>query len=209
MEYIAIDPREKKICMNRYLQKQKGYRRKYTLGIVFCAFALALVFVLTALFAARGKAADADGDIPVSVIGFLCGLAVGVAPFLIGRSMIAKATKKYGFPFTERSNEILRYDATSLQFAYHPTTVLGFNGMNLYQIRYADIRSILFDEATKVLSLVGKGEIVAYDDLLMTVPSKDFSGKRFYDNTEYQIMLATEKSQQIVALWREKTIGGS
>lgn len=208
LEYQEINAREKDRCITRYLNKQKEFRGKRTIGIALYCLAIAIVCFFTVLFASRSNVSAADAGVPIPVIGLLFGAVLGVIPFLIGQSTIVKARKKYGRPFVGRTNEFFRLGEDGLRYGYHPVNTYGFEGMNVYQISYSDIRGVHFDKETNVLSIMGRGSITVFDDLMMTIPNEELSGKRFYDNSDYQIMLATTNSQQIVDYLKDKTQGG-
>ena len=203
-DIYEINPRERKQYLKQFLHRQKRYRVNLSVGIVLYVVSLVIVCGFTVLFTVRGSQANNKFDIPAPIIGALMGLAVGVTPFIIGQSIIATAKRGYGRPFSERSKEFIKLEADGLSYGYHPTRDASFEEMIVYQIPYQDIRGIHFDQDTKVLTILGRGTITVFDDLLMTCKSNDRSGKILHEGSAYQIMLANKSADQLVKLIEEK-----
>ena len=203
MRYYSCDVKEKYTLMKSYLAAQKGFQR----GKRLCSFlnlGAAVVLVgLTCLFT-FGAGEGASGSLPISLIGFLTGLAFGCIPFFIGRGIHYAAVRRYGSPYGDMTKEFLGFDEDGLEFGYHHVSCPYSTGMDVYSISVADLNRVRFDSELCVLTIVGKGRLTAYDDYMGGVVNEEKSGRKFYSNSEFSFMLPFEEREEIVKLLQTK-----
>lgn len=202
-KYYQYDHSLKQDLLRKYTKTQAGFRKRKTFGWGLVILSVLTVVGLTSIFT-FGAGEDASGPLPIPLIGFLTGLAFGCIPFFIGRGIHHAAVSRYGSPYGDMTKEFLDIDEDGLEFGYHHVNCPYSTGMDVYSISFADLNRVHFDTELCVLTLIGKGKLIAYDDYMGGVVNEEKSGRKFYSNSEFSFMLPFEEREEIVKLLRTK-----
>lgn len=72
--------------------------------------------------------------------------------------------------------------------------------MNMYRIPIENINAVRYDQQYHIITIIGEGEVIAYDDYENKRINHYTSQRRFYSNTPYYIISAFEDEMQVVQL---------
>lgn len=138
------------------------------------------------------------------MIGLIIGFIFGCIPFFIGQAIHTKSKKEYGRPFCRMTREFLCADDKGIQFGYHSTENKYTDSMDVYQILYEDINRVNFDSKHNIITIVGCGNLTAYDDYSTKRINHDLSGRKFYGDSCYSFILAFDEQDEFLKLLKSK-----
>lgn len=204
IKYYKFVPELKKQMLKKWLNSQKKFRIARVVSIIFYIVAILVCvgcFMVVALLSNDGVGHSALSS---NAIGLITGFLFGLIPFSIGQVVYNKSKNEYGRPYCRMTNEYLCTDEKGIQFGYHSTENKYTESMDVYQILYEDITHIDFDEAHNIVTIVGSGELLVYDDISTKRINRQLSGRRFYSNSPYSFILAFEEQREFLDLIRSQ-----
>ena len=92
------------------------------------------------------------------------GLAMAVIPFAFARPISAKAKKSCGLPYTGREQECLVIYEDGVEFFFHNAASRYSESMDVYRIPIENINAVRYDATYHIVTIIGQGELLSYDD---------------------------------------------
>ena len=206
-KYYKFDSELKKQMLKKWLNSQKNFRIARVVSIVFYIVALLVCIGFLLLVSLLSNDGGDNSALSSNAIGLLVGIIFGLIPFSIGQVVYNKSKNEYGRPYCRMTNEYLCTDEKGIQFGYHSTENKYTESMDVYQILYEDINHIDFDEVHNIVTIVGTGELLVYDNFSTKRINRQLSGRRFYGNSSYSFISAFEEQREFLDLIRSQKNG--
>lgn len=197
--YWNIDQKLKKKMLIEFIKGKNGI--KYGIG-VFCCILLDIIGVtlLVGSIIIFGTAAAIDG----MVAGISAGVIFLIIPLIISRAIRRRTIVKLGAPYSEMTKEFLHLEKAGLEFGYHDILNRFDTSMDLYQIYYENIRDIDYDVKCMLLTVTGVGQLTVYDDFYEKRINHNLSQRKFYTDSKYSFILATQDAEKIISEINER-----
>lgn len=199
-KYYKYDPRLKKQMLSKWLNSQKKYRTCRVIGYIFYAVAIAVCVACCLFVSLQSNATGQPTALSFTAIGLLVGIVFGSIPLAIGQVIINRSKNECGRPYCRMSKEFLYVDDRGIQFGYHNTQNKYTASMDVYQISYEDLNRFNYDETHNIVSIMGCGELIAYDDYSTGRINRNLSGRKFYSDSWYSFILAFEDQEEFLEL---------
>ena len=203
-KYYKFNPKQKKQMLTKWLNSQEKYRARRVVSYIFYAIATAVClgcFLFVYLLADDSGQNNAFSS---GMLGLIIGFIFGCIPFFIGQAIHTKSKKEYGRPFCRMTREFLYADDKGVQFGYHSTENKYTASMDVYQILYEDINRVNFDSKHNIITIVGCGNLTAYDDYSTKRINHNLSGRKFYGDSCYSFILAFDEQDEFLKLLKSK-----
>lgn len=204
IQYYKFDPKLKKRMLSKWLNSQSKHKRNRTIAYVLYATALIICIGCYAFVTSRSADVGQSKALSFGVIGLLVGIVFGSIPFAVGQVVINKSKAEYGRPYCRMTHEFLYTDDKEVQFGYHNTENKYTASMDVYQILYDDINRVTYDETHCVVTIMGCGELIAYDDYSAHRINRALSERKFYTDSCYSFILAFEDRAEFLNLINSK-----
>lgn len=85
-----------------------------------------------------------------------------------------------------------------IELLYHNKTSKYWGSMDVYRIPIENINAVLYDSNFHILTIIGEGELLSYDDFSTKRINHQNSQRKFYNNSPYAFMTLFEKEEEIV-----------
>ena len=196
---VDFDPAIRRKYIRRYARQDGQYTKSVFLAICLYVLAIAIVCAFTFAFSNRSRFyTPQNSEVLNSIAGFLFGIALGTPVFLIGNTMVTRSRRKSGWPFTGREYEFIQVTKESVLYGYRPVNSTGNAERVTYEILRENIHGISYDPKTRILVIEGEGIFKVYPDFEMQREASTVEHARMYDDSQYQIMLATDAADRIL-----------
>lgn len=96
--------------------------------------------------------------------------------------------------------EFLYTNEYRVQFGYHNVEEKNSESMYVYRIPYEEITAVHFDEQYQMVTIIGAGEMLAYDDMAKKRVNQMKSQRKFYSNSPYSFILYIEEQDEFFEL---------
>lgn len=203
-KYYKYNPKLKKEMLSKWLNSQKKYRKARVVACIFYIFAIVICIGSCVYVATQANDVGQSKALSFAAIGLLVGIVFGSIPTAIGQVVINKSKNEYGRPYCRMTREFLYVDDKGLQFGYHNTQNKYTASMDVYQILYKDINRVNFDDIHNIVTIMGCGELIAYDDYSTGRINRSLSGRKFYSDSCYSFILAFEDQKEFLDLINSK-----
>ena len=200
-----IDKKLKKKYLKEWAKTQEGYKWRSCIYVILKALSAIIFLGLLLPFTCLTYGTDSF------LVGMLSGLGTGAVfgfiPFVIGQSVGIKAVEKCGTPFSNRTNESILVADEGIEFRYHNKNMPdGYDtSMDVYQIVREDVRVIPINAEMHIAIIIGKGNLTVYDDIISKRVNVRRSEARFYEDSQWQILLAFENNEELIQLLKNYT----
>ena len=198
-----IDKKLKKKYLKEWAKTQEGYKWRFCIYVILKTLAVVIFLGLFLPFTCLTYGTSSF------LVGMLSGLGTGAVfgciPFFIGQSVGIKAVEKCGIPFSDRTNESILVADEGIEFRYHHKDMPYDTSMNVYQILREDVRVIPIDTERHVAIIIGKGNLTVYDDIITKRVNIRRSEVRFYEASQWKILLAFENNEELIQLLKNYT----
>lgn len=190
IRYIANNSLKKRYMLKWLISNEKYNKKKKISNILKIIGVCLFIIIIGTIFMEFGFILE--------FIGIGCGLGfiVGCIPFIIGTSIDIKAINEYGAPFIKREKEYILISEEQIEFGFSNTNNKYEFSMDIYSIKKENISAINVDGP--VLTIIGAGEFISYDDINTKRINNVNSQKKFYYNTPYSILMAFDKKDEII-----------
>lgn len=128
------------------------------------------------------------------------GLAMAVIPFAFARPISAKAKKSCGLPYTGREQECLVIYEDGVELFFHNAASRYSESMDVYRIPIENINAVCYNVTYHIVTIIGQGELLSYDDYPSKRLNHQNSQRRFYSNSPYSILTAFNEEEKAVTL---------
>ena len=183
---------EKWLCsVPEYQSKKKIVNLLYTVSVIL--FVLHVGIPTISFSMGRCNAATIGAGTGV-------GLAMAVIPFAFARPISAKAKKSCGLPYTGREQEYLVIYEDGVEFFFHNAASRYSESMDVYRIPVENINAVRYDATYHIITIIGQGEFLSYDDYPGRRLNHQNSQRRFYSNSPYYILNAFDKEDDVIVL---------
>ena len=199
-KYYKFDRKLKKRMLSKWLNSQKKHKVNRIIGYALYAVAAAICVGCYVFVTSRATDIGQPRALSFGMIGFFVGVIFGSIPFAIGQAVINKSKKEYGRPYCRMTREFLYVDDKGIQFGYHNTENKYTASMDVYQILYEDINRVTYDETYNIVTIMGCGQLIAYDDYSSHRINKALSERKFYADSCYSFILAFEEQTEFLNL---------
>ena len=204
-KYFKYTPKQKKQMLSKWLNSQKKYRTARLVAYILYALAVTVCIGCCIYISSQATDVGQSKALSFTAIGLLVGLVFGSIPLAIGQVVINKSKAEYGRPYNRMTKEFLCVDDAGIHFGYHNTQNKYTASMDVYQIKFEDLNGFRFDEEFNIISIMGCGELIAYDDYSLGRVNQNLSGRKFYSNSWYSFILAFEDQNEFIELLNSKT----
>lgn len=126
------------------------------------------------------------------------GVAMAVVPFAFARPISVKAKKSCGLQFTGRTQEHLILFEDGIEFFFHNVDSRYLESMDVYRIPIENLNAVNYDSNYYILTVIGQGELLSYDDYPSRRLNYQNSQRRFYSNSPYSILTAFDREKVAV-----------
>lgn len=196
---VRIDNKKKKKYMKKWLNTLPEYQSKRRLIILLYAISVVVlalhIGIPTAMFL-LGKYNTSAINMNIGV-GFL----IALFSFAFVRTISTKAMKNYGLPYSKREYECLNFGTDSIEFIFHDIDSKCKESRDVYRILVEDINAVRYDSTYHIITIIGQGELLSYDDYSSRQLSYQNSQKKFCDNASYCILNAFNNEDYVVSLF--------
>lgn len=191
-------PKQKKVYLKKWVESQNGYKKRCKLAMVFKIIASVILILCIALptFTLMGNDTLIKGFIAGAAVGFIFSLI----PFSIGNSIKIKAFQEFSYPFRNIERECLRVYEDGIEYLYHNASSRYSESMDVYRIPSENINAINYNQKFHIITIIGAGELLAYDDYAEKRLNHHNSQRKFYSNSPYQIISSFDDEQQVIQL---------
>ena len=203
-KYYKYNPKLKKEMLSKWLNSQEKYRKARVVAYIFYIVAIVICVGCCVYVATQSNDVGQSNALSFATIGLLVGIVFGSIPMAIGQVVINKSKNEYGRPYCRMTREFLYVDDKGLQFGYHNTQNKYTASMDVYQILYKDINRVNFDDVHNIVTIMGYGELIAYEDYLSGRKNIRLSGRKFYSDSCYSFILAFEDQKEFLDLINSK-----
>ena len=177
--------------VSEYRSKEKIVKLLYAISVML--FALHVGAPTISFLLGRCNAATIWAGVGV-------GFAMAVIPFAFAKPISAKVKKSCGLPFTGRMQEHLVLYEDGIEFFFHNVDSRYLESMDVYRIPIENLNAVKYDSAYHILTIIGQGELLSYDDYPSKRLNHQNSQRRFYGNSSYSILMAFDEEQLAVDL---------
>ena len=197
-KHFFIIEKKKKKYIKKWLYSVSEYRSKEK--IVKLLYAISVM--LFALHVGAPTISFLLGRCNAATIGAGAGVgaAMAVMPFAFAKPISAKVKKSCGLPFTGRMQEHLVLYEDGIEFFFHNVDSRYLESMDVYRIPIENLNAVKYDSAYHILTIIGQGELLSYDDYPSKRLNHQNSQRRFYGNSSYSILMAFDEEQLAVDL---------
>ena len=126
--------------------------------------------------------------------------AVSMLLFAFARPISVKAKKDCGLPYTAREQECLILYDDGVEFLFHNAFSRYSESMDVYRIPIENINAVRYDPTYHMVTVIGQGELLSYDDYSTRRLNHQNSQRRFYSNSPYYILNAFDKEDDVIVL---------
>lgn len=141
-------------------------------------------------------------------VGLLCGsgmgAVLGIIPFAIGQSIGIKAREKYGSPYIEMEKETIIISDQCVKFIYCDKENIYVDSRDVYTIKNENINAVNYNAEFNIVTIIGKGELISYDNILTKKIVPEKSQRKFYSNSPYCFMLSFDNKDEILEMLKSK-----
>lgn len=103
-------------------------------------------------------------------------------------------------PYTGREQECLVIYEDGVEFFFHNAASRYSESMDVYRIPIENINAVRYDATCHIVTIIGQGELLSYDDYPSKRLNHQNSQRRFYSNSPYSILTAFDEEEKAVAL---------
>ena len=204
-ERYYVDSEKKKKILKEFVRSKEEYKKKMKIvngiRIVTAIFVLICIIAPPIMLIEEGEALL---DILIGMAtGLGAGCSLGCVPFFISQSMKVNCIKDAGFPYNEEERECLVLYEDGLEIIYHDMESDWPESMDVYRIPEENINQVLYDEQFHILTIVGAGELLVYDDYASKRLNHFLSGRRFYYDSEISFMMVFDDVENVVMKIKE------
>lgn len=128
------------------------------------------------------------------------GIAIALILFAFARPISVKAKKDCGLPYTAREQECLILYDDGVEFLFHNAFSRYSESMDVYRIPIENINAVRYDPTYHMVTVIGQGELLSYDDYSTRRLNHQNSQRRFYSNSPYYILNAFDKEDDVIVL---------
>lgn len=203
-KYYKFDPKLKKKMLSKWLNNQSKHKRNRIISYVLYGSALLICIGCYVFVTSRAVDVGQSKALSFAAIGILVGVIFGSIPLAIGQVVLNKSKAEYGRPYCRMRREFLYADDKGIQFGYHNTENKYTASMDVYQILYDDINRVTYDDTHCIVTIMGCGELIAYDDYSANRINRALSGRKFYSDSCYSFILAFEDRVEFLNLLNSK-----
>lgn len=203
-KYYKFDPKLKKRMLSKWLNSQSKHKTNHIVAYILYAVALGICIGCFGFVLLLSKDVEQSQALTSATLGLSVGVILGIIPFAIGQTVYTKSKKEYGRPYCRMTREFLYVDDKGIQFGYHNTENRYTASMDVYQILYDDINRVTYDKTYNIVTIVGCGELIAYDDYPTHRINKALSERKFYADSCYSFILAFEDQVEFLKLINSK-----
>ena len=176
-----------------YQSKKKIVNLLYTVSVVL--FVLHVGIPTISFLLGRCNAATIGAGAGV-------GAAMAVMPFAFAKPISVKVKKSCGLPFTGRMQEHLVIYEDGIEFFFHNVDSRYLESVDVYRIPIENLNAVNYDSTYHILTIIGQGELISYDDYPSRRVNYQNSQRRFYGNSSYSILMAFDEEQIVADLLR-------
>ena len=151
------------------------------------------MFFFGSIIIFRG-AEELDGKI----VGTLAGSIFLFIFVIVSEFIRNKAIKGWGSPYSEMEKEFVHLEKAGVEFAYHDVLNRYPTSMDVYEIYYEDMNDLSYDPKLMLLSITGVAQLIVYDDFNGGRINHYKSQRRFYPESVYSFILATDEAENII-----------
>ena len=126
------------------------------------------------------------------------GAAMAVMPFAFAKPISVKVKKSCGLPFTGRMQEHLILYEDGIEFFFHNVDSRYLESVDVYRIPIENLNAVNYDSTCHILTIIGQGELISYDDYPSRRINYHNGQRRFYGNSSYSILMAFDEEQIVV-----------
>ena len=187
---------KKKLYIRNWVESNSEFKKKKKISIIF-----KIVALLVLLVCVIGPAIILIGEKNIMqgiVAGGVVGLIIGLIPFLIGDSIKIKAFNECGKPYVNVLQECLRIYEDGVEYLYHNSTSEYSESMDVYRIPIENVNAVNYNSDFHIVTIIGEGELLAYDDYVAKRINHQKSQGKFYSNTPYSFICAFDDETEIV-----------
>lgn len=87
-----------------------------------------------------------------------------------------------------------------VEFSFYNTDSRYVRSRDVYRIPVENINAVRFDEEYHIVTIIGEGEFLSYDDFPSKRLNHQNSQRRFYSNSPYSILMVFDKEKEAVIL---------
>ena len=202
MRDFEVSKERKKQYIRNWLYSLPEYRKRNWL--VNCLYAASIA--LFVFYASVPAFVFLLGECNVAAIGagFEVGFVVAVIPFAFAWAISVKAKRNCGSPYTKREEESSKVYEDGVECSYHNTDSRYVRSRDVYRIPVENINAVRFDEEYHIVTIIGEGEFLSYDDFPSKRLNHQNSQRRFYSNSPYSILMAFDKEKEAVILLKNR-----
>ena len=198
MTLFCISEKMKRRYLNQWLRTIPEYQQKRRrVCALYVASAILLLVHILFPFVTFLKGACSINTIWA---GVGVGLAMASIPFAFARPLSAKAKMSCGLPYTGREQECLVIYEDGVEFFFHNAASRYSESMDVYRIPIENINAVRYDTTYHIVTIIGQGELLSYDDYPSKRLNHQNSQRRFYSNSPYSILTAFNEEEKAVAL---------
>lgn len=192
--YVLVDKKQQ--YLNQWIQTIPEYQRKRRL--VNFLYILSGGLLLLHIFAAI--LIFLRGDCAVDDFGVIVGLGTIIAsiPFSFAVPISIKAKRSCGVPYSNRKEECLVLYDDGVEFIFHNCSSPYEGSKNVYRIPIENINAVRYDSKYHIVTIIGEGQLLWYDDYPSRRLNHQRSQRRFYSNSPYSILMAFENEKAAV-----------
>lgn len=199
-KYYNFNSKIKKQMLSKWIKSQKKYKKGRIIANIFYAIASIICIGCCVFITTQSNDVGQHMALSFTAIGLLVGCFFASIPFAIGQVIINKCKREYGRPYCRMTREFLYTDDEGIQFGYHSTENKYTASMDVYQILYEDINRVDFDEVYNIVTIMGCGELIAYDDYTTKRVNRRLSERKFYSDSCYSFILAFDDKKEFLEL---------
>lgn len=192
-------PEMKKKYIKKWVASKSEYQQKHkTVQLLYAAALLVwitfiIIFIVISLCNSK--------SLPSGIaIGAAVGAAFACIPFVIGNAIHHKAFLEYSSPFSSIKRECLCIYDDGVEYLYHNAANKQSVSMDVYRIPAENINAVSYDPEYHIITIIGKGELLAYDNYTEKQIDPINSQRRFFSNSPYDILAAFENEEQALQL---------
>ncbi len=180
-----------------WLQGNEEFLKKRKISVILKVIGFCLLIGITLAFSIG------SGGMELGIVaGLGLGAVVGCIPFSIGSGIGTKAFNECGEPFTKREKEYILISNDEIEFGFSNVDNKYKESMDnsitkdIYSITKEKISAINVNG--NVLTIIGEGRLISYDDIISKRVNQMNSQRRFYSNTPYSILLDFDDKDKII-----------
>lgn len=200
-ERYYVDSEEKQKKLMEFVRSKDQYKKK--MKIVNGIRIVTAIFVLIWIIVPGVTLIDEGTALIGMVAGLGIGCSFGCIPFFISQSMKINCIKDAGRPYNVEERECLVLYEDGLEIIYHDMESKYPESMDVYRIPAENINKVLYDEQFHILTIVGEGELLAYDDYAGKRLNHYLSQRRFYYDSAISFMMVFDNVESVIMKIKE------